>query len=68
MEVQHLQNIVFSFEKGQIHSYSGSNHQIKKIPPSKFPILPSTGEPNIYTPYPLMLYGKPCKLMFQDVL
>ena len=38
-DVQFSQKAVFSFEKGQKgqnHSSSGSNHQVKKSPPAKF--------------------------------
>ena len=41
IDVQYLQNLVFSFEKGsnvQNHSLSDSHHSIKKFPPAKFPI------------------------------
>ena len=51
INVQYLQNVVFSFEKGssgQSHSLSGSHHPVEKSPPGKFPI-----------PYPLTLFWKP---------
>ena len=41
IDVQYLQKLVFSFEKGsnvQNHSVSDSHHSIKKFPPAKFPI------------------------------
>ena len=49
IDVQYLQNVVFSFENssnGQNHSSSDSNHQIEKFLPAKFP-------------HPLMLFWKP---------
>ena len=45
INVQYLQNVVFSSEKrlnGQNHYSSGSHHPNQKIPPAKFP-TPSTG-------------------------
>ena len=44
INVQYLQNVIFSFEKGsnsQNHSTLGSHQPIKKIPLHKFPIPPS---------------------------
>ena len=41
IDVQYLQNLVFSFENGsnvQNHSLSDSHHSIKKFPLAKFPI------------------------------
>ena len=41
IDVQYLQNLVSSIEKGsnlQNHSLSDLHHSIKKIPPTKFPI------------------------------
>ena len=49
IDVQYLQNVVFSFENssnGQNHSSSDSNHRIEKFLPAKFP-------------HPLMLFWKP---------
>ena len=46
IDVQYLQNVVFSFEKGsndQIHSLSDSHDSIKKVSPAKFPISPTGG-------------------------
>ena len=43
IDVKYLQKIVFSFEKtsnGQNHSSSGSDHPIKKPPPSKISDFP----------------------------
>ena len=51
IDVQYLQKVVFSFEKGldgQNHSSSGPNH-LMTPPPSKISICP----------HPLMLFGKP---------
>ena len=45
IDVQYLQNSVFSFEKGsncQIHSSSGSYHLVKKIPPPAEFLIPPT--------------------------
>ena len=42
IDVQYLQNVVFSFEKvlsGQNHSFSGSHHWKKKSLSAKFLIL-----------------------------
>ena len=53
VDVQYLQKVVFSFQKGldgQNHS-SGSNHMIKKSP-SKIP----------NAPHPLTLLVKPCHI------
>ena len=47
INVQYLQNVVFSFEKGlnvQMHSSSYSNHPIKN-PPRKFSISPEPVKP-----------------------
>ena len=48
INVQYLQNVAFSFEKGwngQIHSFLDSHHPIKKNPPpAKFLILPYWGD------------------------
>ena len=52
INVQYLQNVVFSFEKGlsgQNHSLSDSHHLIEKSPLANFP-----------SPSPLTLFGKPC--------
>ena len=47
IDVQYLQNVIFSFEKdssGQYHSFSGSHHLVKKSP-SKIYLTPTlTGE------------------------
>ena len=51
INVQYLQNVVFSFEKGlsgQNHSLSDSHHLIEKSPLANFP-----------SPSPLTLLGKP---------
>ena len=43
-DVQYLQNVAFSFEKGsngQNHSSSDSHHLMKKFPLAKFPIHPA---------------------------
>ena len=48
INVQYLQNVVFSFEKGlngQVYSSSDSNHLIKKNPPSKISHSPYLGDP-----------------------
>ena len=61
-DVQHSQEAIFSFEIGsncQNHSSSGSFHPVTKIPPVKFPILP-TPLVTIYLPHPFTLFGKPC--------
>ena len=53
INVQYLQNVVFSFQKGssgQNHSLSDSHHPIEKSPPANFP-----------SPYPLILFGKSWK-------
>ena len=54
--VQHLESVVFSFEKclnGQNHSLPDSHHHIKKIPSVKFPIPFSLGW---NSPYLLICY------------
>ena len=59
INIQYLQNVVFSFEKGfngKNHSSSGSYHQIK-ISTSKIS----------HFPHPLAIFGKPC-VVIPDVL
>ena len=59
-DVQHSQEAIFSFEIGsncQNHSSSGSFHPVTKIPPVKFPILP-TPLVTIYLPPPLYTIWK----------
>ena len=56
MDVQYLQNVVFTTGRGlnnQSHSLSGSHHMIKKVPTQQSFIPP---------PHPLLLFGKPCHL------
>ena len=53
IDVQYSQKAVFSFEKGsncQKHSYSGSLHMVKNLPPApvKFPIPPPPPTPYHY--------------------
>ena len=56
IDVQHLQNVVFGFQKGsngQNYSPSCSNHSIKKISPNQnFPFPPTLS-------HPITLFGKP---------
>ena len=66
INVQYLQNVVFSFEKcwnGQNHYLSDSHHPIKKSP-AKFysPHCRGNFIPTHPYPYPyyLTLFGKPC--------
>ena len=57
IDVQYLQNVIVSFEKGsngQNHSSSDSQHPIKKLLRARFPI-----------PRPLTLFGKPWYLWFK---
>ena len=45
IDVQYSQKVAFSFGKGpnrQNHSSSGSLYRVKKLPPVKFPILPTS--------------------------
>ena len=60
IDVQYLQNVVFSFGKGsngQNHSSSDSHHHNEKIPSQQ--TFPSPlWERN--SPCPLKLFGKPC--------
>ena len=62
IDVQYLQKVVFSFEKGsndQNHSSSGSHHPIKNPPQQNFK-LPSTGKGIYPSPnHSLTLFGKP---------
>ena len=56
IDIQYLQNVVFSFEKGsnaQNHSSLGFQHQ-KKRSPSKIPHFPQLGD----SPHALTLFGK----------
>ena len=51
INVQYLQNVIFSFEKGsngQNHSLSDSDHPKEECPKANFP-----------SPYPITLFGKP---------
>ena len=56
INVQHLQNVVFSFEKRfewSNYSSSGSHHPIKNLPPAKFCIPPYRGWGGDCQPPPL---------------
>ena len=58
IDIQYLQNLIFSFEKGlndQNHSSSDSHHLIKKIALRKIFHLHPLGE----FPHPLTLFWKP---------
>ena len=60
MDVQYLQNVIFSFKEdsnGQIHSSSNYHHPIKESP-SKISHRPTTGG---HFPYYLTLFGKACE-------
>ena len=60
INVQYLQKVVFSFEKGlnaQNHS-SGSHHLIKKSDRHPRPPQQNFRFPSLH---PLTLFGKPCK-------
>ena len=66
IDVQYLQNVVFSFEKGsnsQNHSFLGS-HQLKKNHCSKISHHPTGG---IFS-HTLTLFGKPCNVEITDVM
>ena len=57
IDVQYIQNVVFSFQKGSNGLNDSSldfYHPSKKIPPAKFFV--SFGE---FLPYPLTLFVKP---------
>ena len=63
IDVKHLQNVFFSFEKhsnDQNHSCSGSNHLMKNSP-AKFPI-PTQWKTNFPPSHPFTPFGKSCTM------
>ena len=56
IDVQYIQNNVFSFQKGLngLNDSSLDSHPVEKIPPAKF-FVPF----GRFLPYPLALFGKP---------
>ena len=67
MDVQYLQNVVFSFEKGlngPKHSPSDSHHPIQKLLWLNFPFPCNGGD----SPNPLMLFGKRCTVLYATVI
>ena len=52
---------------GQNHSYSGSHHPVKKLPPAKVSIPLSSPSPAENFSHLLKLFWKPCSVQYQHV-